>query len=130
MVRCPRCGREGRLEEYEVNGRRYLRVVHGGGRNRERCYLGPADGYEAAGPLLLLRLHNLMDVDYAEVAFDAITTLLTKVKLEGLGEPGRWLPKVRELRSALEVLLPELRRLEEELERLRRQAEGLGEGVG
>jgi hypothetical protein len=118
VVKCPRCGAEGRLEEYEVNGRVYLRVVYGSGKNRVRCYLGPAESYAVAGPLLGLFLRNLHDNDYAHVVEDSISILEEKVKLHGLSEAREWLPRVTRMIYVLEEALPRLRKLQKELERL------------
>ena len=129
-MRCPRCGREGRLEVYESKGRRYLRVVHGSGRSRERCYLGPADGYEHAAPLLLLPLTNLADFDYASVIDAALSIFYDRVRRDGLERPSAFAERVRGVREVLERYLPRLRRLEEELRRLARQfEEEVGEGA-
>jgi len=118
-MRCPRCGREGRLEEYEVNGRRYLRVVHGSYPKRERCYLGPADSYSHAAPLLQLRLRSLADVDYAEVVQDAVESLLAQAELRGYGEEaGEWLARVRRMRQVLEEELERAKAVEARLEKL------------
>jgi len=123
-MKCPRCGLEGRLEKYCVNGRPYLRVVHGSGRNRKRCYLGPADDYEHAAPILWLRLRNLAEIDYAAVVQDAVDTLLAYASRRGLGEEAKeWLVKVRRLREVLEREVERVKAMERELERLARSEE-------
>jgi len=118
VVRCPRCGLDGRLEEYVVNGRAYLRVVHGSGKSKVQCYIGPADFYVHAAGLLRLGLTNLQDVDYVDLVEEAAYRLVRYAKTLGFSEPEAWLTKVRELRMVLEELLPELKKLEEVLERL------------
>jgi hypothetical protein len=118
-VVCPRCGEPGYLERYEVAGRRYLRVVHGRGRNRRRCYIGPAEGYDYVEQHLALGLTNKLDVRYEEVALSALEHFLLEVQLarsRGEAEVAEALGRVRELRSQLEARLAELRRLEGELE--------------
>jgi len=123
-MKCPRCGAEGRLEKYYVKGRPYLRVVHGSGKNRKRCYLGPADDYEHAAPILWLRLRNLAEIDYAAVVQDAVDTLLAYASRRGLGEEAReWLAKVRRLREVLEEELERVKAMERGLERLARSEE-------
>jgi len=121
MVRCPRCGSEGRLEEYVVNGRRYLRVVHGSGKDRKQCYIGPSDNYFHAAALLRLGLTNLKDVDYAELAIALAWRVETVARTRGLSEPEEWLPRVKRLREELELLLPKLEKLEEMLEQLAKE---------
>jgi len=122
-MRCPRCGLEGRLEKYYVNGRAYYRVVHGSGKSRTRCYLGPADDYLHAAPILWLRLRNLAEIDYAAVVQDAIDTLLSLASRYGMGEEAaEWLARVRRLREALERELLRVEAVERELERLARAA--------
>jgi len=123
-MKCPRCGLEGRLEKYYVSGRPYLRVVHGSGRNRTRCYLGPADDYTHAASILWLRLRNLAEIDYASVVQDAVDTLLSYASRYGLGEAAKeWLVKVRRLREVLEEELPRVKSFESELERLAKSEE-------
>ena len=119
-VVCPRCGELGYLEKYIVAGRAYLRVVHGRGKNRRRCYVGPAEGYEHAEVHLALGLTNRMDVRYDEVAVSAldhflIEAMLARTKSEA--ELAEALERARRLRSLLEERLGELQRLEEALER-------------
>jgi len=129
MVRCPKCGLEGRIEKYYVNGRAYLRVVHGSGKSKVQCYIGPADNYIHAGELLRLYLTNLQDVDYAALAAELAWRVVMFARTLGLSEPGEWLAKVRGLREELEALLPELEKLEQELDRLdkvRREQEQYG----
>jgi len=123
-MRCPRCGREGRFEVYEVNGRKYLRVVHGSGKSRERCYLGPVESYSRVGPLLSLHLHNLKDIDYAVVVQSAVDRLLYLAKRYGLGEEAKeWHAKVKRVREVMERELERVRKLEKELERLAKSEE-------
>jgi len=123
-MKCPRCGAEGRLEKYYVKGRPYLRVVHGSGKNRKRCYLGPEGDYEHVAPILWLRLRNLAEIDYAIVVQDAVDTLLAYASRYGLGEGAKeWLARVRRLREVLEEELPRVKAMERELERLARSEE-------
>jgi len=129
VVRCPRCGLDGRLEEYVVNGRAYLRVVHGSGKSKVQCYIGPADFYVHAAGLLRLGLTNLQDVDYVDLVEEAAYRLVRYARTLGLSQPSEWLVKVRELRRVLEELLPQVKELEEELDRLdkvRREQEQYG----
>ena len=115
-VVCPRCGEPGYLESYEVAGRRYLRVVHGRGKNRRRCYVGPAGDYEHAELLLALGLTNVMDVDYALVAENAVRRFISEVRLRRFSESKRsLLDKVDTLRRTLQHLVKELGELEEDL---------------
>ena len=118
---CPRCWEEGRLEKYYSGGRAYLRVVHGSGKNRRRCYLGPAEDYEHAGRLLLLPLRNLAEVDYVAVVEDAAETLLLQAERPRPGESAaKWLTRVRRLRETLERELERAKAVEKELERTAR----------
>jgi hypothetical protein len=119
-VVCPRCGELGYLEKYTVAGRTYLRVVHGRGKNRRRCYVGPAEGYEHAEAQLGLGLTNRIDVRYEEVALSAVEHFLLEAQLvpsKGEAELASFLERSRRLKSLLEEKLAELQRLEEELER-------------
>jgi hypothetical protein len=121
---CPRCGLPGRLERYESNGRVYLRMVHGTKKERRYCYLGPAEDYVVAGPLLQLPLANLKDVDYVMVVDYAASKLLDEAKLKGYGERvGEYLAMVRRLRERLLQLLARAKAVEEELTRFREAAE-------
>jgi len=106
-----RCGQEGRLEKYHVSGRAYYRVAHGSGKEKRRCYLGPADDYAHAAPLLWLRLRNPAEVDYSMVVQDAVDALLSLASRYGLGEAaGEWVQKVRRLREVLEEELPRVKK--------------------
>jgi len=119
-VVCPRCGELGYLEKYSVADRAYLRVVHGRGKQRRKCYVGPAEGYEHAEVHLALGLTNRLDVRYEEVAVSAIEHFLLEALLarsKGEAELAEALERVRRLRSLLEERLGELQRLEEDLER-------------
>jgi len=128
-VVCPRCGELGYLEKYIVADRAYLRVVHGRGKSRKRCYIGPAGNYEHAELLLALGLTNRMDVRYDEVAVSALDHFLLEAMLartKSEAELAEALERARRLRSLLEERLAELQRLEEALERelrLRRKEE-------
>jgi hypothetical protein len=115
-VMCPRCGETGYLESYEVAGRRYLRVVHGRGKSRKRCYIGPAGDYEHAELLLALGLTNVMDVDYALVAENAVRRFIQEVRLRRFSESKRALiDRVEALVRTLQHLIEELGELEEDL---------------
>jgi hypothetical protein len=115
-VMCPRCGEAGYLESYEVAGRRYLRVVHGRGKSRKRCYIGPAGDYEHAELLLALGLTNVMDVDYALVAENAVRRFIQEVRLRRFSESKKALiDKVEALVRTLQHLIEELGELEEDL---------------
>ena len=117
---CPRCGELGYLEKYSVAGRTYLRVVHGRGKQRRRCYVGPAEGYEHAEVHLALGLTNRLDVRYEEVAVSALEHFLLEAWLarsKGEAELAEVLERARRLRPQLGEKLAELQRLEEELER-------------
>jgi len=119
-VVCPRCGELGYLEKYIVADRAYLRVVHGRGKSRKRCYIGPAGNYEHAELLLALGLTNRMDVRYDEVAVSALDHFLLEAMLartKSEAELAEALERARRLRSLLEERLAELQRLEEALER-------------
>jgi hypothetical protein len=111
-VICPRCGEQGYLEKYTVAGRSYIRVVHGRGKSRKRCYVGPAEGYEHDEPHLSLGLTNKLDIRYDAVAVSALEHFLSEAQLKG----EEALERVRRLRAFLEEKLVELHKLEAELQ--------------
>ena len=81
-VICPRCHKEGVLEEFRVYGRRYLRVVHyyydeDGRREKKRCYIGPADDYDHVNRLHRLEVTNLKDVDPAIIIENAVRNYIS-----------------------------------------------------
>jgi hypothetical protein len=115
-VVCPRCGMSGYLERQYRGDRAYLYVVHGRGKNRTRCYIGPAESYEHAELLHLLGLTNIMDVDYAFVAESAVRRFIQEVRLRRFSESKKALiDRVEALVRALQHLIEELGELEEDL---------------
>jgi hypothetical protein len=127
-VVCPRCGELGYVERRVVRTsggewgkvKTYIYVVHGRGRDKRRCYIGPAEGYDYVEQHLALGLTNVMDVRYEEVAVSAIDHFLLEAQLartKSEAELAEALERARRLRSLLEERLGELQRLEEALER-------------
>jgi len=80
-VICPRCGSEGILEIFNVNGRQYLRVVHyyydvKKKRRKRLCYIGPVDEYEYVNRLHLLGVTNLKDSDPSKIVENVVNTFI------------------------------------------------------
>jgi hypothetical protein len=117
-VTCPRCGEQGYYETHSVAGRRYLYVVHGTGKKRRKCYIGPVDSYVHADMLLTLGLTNVKDIDYLEVAVNALERLIADVKMLEAKENGREeaLEKLKIAEKRLTGYIEEIRRLREEIE--------------
>lgn len=70
---CPRCHRFGYRSIEKRGNRRYIYYIHrdDAGR-RSKCYVGPVGGYSYAERLHMLDLDNLADVDYLQVALNAV----------------------------------------------------------
>jgi hypothetical protein len=128
-VVCPRCGARGSVEEYEVNGRVYLRVRHYAGKRVTRsgkvvsryryCYLGPKEDYLHAAPLLRQPLTNVLEHDYLTEASEAVEKVLSAAAA----------PLTEEARDRAAAALRELIRLcEEWSRRARRLLENLERG--
>jgi hypothetical protein len=119
-VICPRCGGLGYIEKHNVAGNEYLYVVHGYGKKRTKCYIGPADSYSHAEWLLSLGLTNIHDIDYLTVVENALTRFINNVKLkrmkdnEGKTEARE---KLRIAEKKLREYLEEITRLKEEVEK-------------
>jgi hypothetical protein len=118
-VECPRCGQPGYIEKHNVNGNVYLYVVHGYGKKRTKCYIGPVDSYSHAEWLLSLGLTNIHDIDYLVVAENALIRFIGNVKLKRMkGDEGKV-----EAREKLRIAEKKLREYLEEITRLREEVE-------
>jgi len=117
---CPRCGQMGHTEAYNIGGKRYLYVVHGYGKNKTKCYIGPVDGYDHAEFMLALGLTNIHDVDYLIVAENALIRFINEMSLKRMGgNQGRAeaLEKVKVAEKKLQVYLEEITKLRKDIEK-------------
>ncbi|MCI4409366.1 MAG: hypothetical protein JHC26_09755 [Thermofilum sp.] len=119
-VVCPRCGQLGYLEKHNVAGNEYLYVVHGYGKKRQKCYIGPVESYSHAEWILSLGLTNIHDIDYFAVAENALTRFIGNVKLKRMKDDEEKIEAYEKLKVAekrLHEYLEEITRLREEIEK-------------
>jgi hypothetical protein len=119
-VVCPRCGQPGYIEKHSVAGNEYLYVVHGYGKKRTKCYIGPVDSYSHAEWMLSLGLTNIHDIDYLAVAENALIRFINNVKLKRMKDDEGKVEARDKLRMAekkLREYLEEITRLKEEVEK-------------
>jgi len=117
---CPRCGGLGYTEVYNIGGKRYLYVVHGYGKKRTKCYIGPVDGYDHAEFLLALGLTNIHDVDYLIVTENALIRFINEMSLKRMKDnEGRAeaLEKLKVAEKKLQTYLEEIAKLKKEIEK-------------
>jgi hypothetical protein len=117
-VTCPRCGEQGYTETHSVAGRRYLYIVHGTGKKRRKCYIGPVEEYVHADMLLTLGLRNIQDIDYLEVALNALERLIAHVSELRLEQGGKMeaLEKLKIAEKRLTEYIEEIEKLRGEIE--------------
>jgi hypothetical protein len=126
QIVCPRCYSVGTLEEYESNGKIYLRVRHRKERKTFFCYLGPRDRYTYASKILRQPLNNLAHHSYAEEAVQAIDNLIEQARrpfLDKREEAERTLAEMKYLISRMDELKERLRVEAEILEQRLKQSE-------
>lgn len=119
-VVCPRCGGLGYAEAYNIGGKRYLYVVHGHGKNRTKCYIGPVDGYDHAELLLALGLTNIHDIDYLIVIENALIRFINEMSLKRMKDEGGRTEALEKLKAAekkLQVYLEEITKLRKDIEK-------------
>jgi hypothetical protein len=131
-VKCPRCGAPGSLKVFKVADRLYLRVDHGSSKKRTYCYLGPADEYIHADWLLALGLTNLNDVDFLEIALNALERLKAGIERLRFEQGGKReaLEKLKIAENKLTEYIEEIENLRKELEEELKEEEELEEEVG
>jgi len=71
---CPRCGQIGTRFVREIYGRKYVYYRHYDSESKKvrYCYIGPLEGYQHVDSLHGLRLTNIIDQDYIDVAILSI----------------------------------------------------------
>lgn len=117
---CPRCGQMGYTETYNIGGKRYLYVVHGYGKNKTKCYIGPVGGYDHAEFMLALGLTNLHDVDFLIVTENALIRFINEMSLKRMKDSeGRAeaLEKLKVAEKKLQSYLEEITRLRKDIEK-------------
>ncbi|MEM4554216.1 MAG: hypothetical protein QXI86_08340 [Ignisphaera sp.] len=95
---CPRCGIEGYVSVERRGGRYYIYYIHYDpvSKSRRRCYVGPVEGYRHAEHIHMLDLDNLADVDYLQVALNAINAYVLRARRFGRREAVERLGKLVE----------------------------------
>lgn len=125
-IMCPRCGQMGYTEIHNIGGKRYLYVVHGYGKNRTKCYIGPVGGYDHAEFMLALGLTNIHDVDYLIVAENALIRFINEMSLIRMkDDAGRAeaLEKLKVAEKKIQSYLEEISKLRKDIEK---EIEALG----
>jgi hypothetical protein len=100
------------VSEFEVKGRKYLRIVHSG-KGKTYHYIGPSEEYRHAEHLHRLLLTNLRDADYVSIASEAIRKAVER--LRGL-KSGEALKEALRIRKSLTDLIGEIDRFIREME--------------
>jgi len=81
---CPRCNQLGSRFVRVINGRRYLYFRHYDSESKRvrQCYIGPIDGYEYVEKLHSLRLTNVLDQNYIDIAILSIVRAAERLARE------------------------------------------------
>ncbi|MEM4964981.1 MAG: hypothetical protein QXT13_12620 [Pyrobaculum sp.] len=77
---CPRCGKTGRRYVLKRNGKPYIYYVHYNAKQRQFCYIGPAEKYDYVERFHNLALTNFKDADYYDTLAQVITLIVQKSK--------------------------------------------------
>jgi len=98
---CPRCGRLGNRFVREIYGRKYVYYRHYDSESKKvrYCYIGPAEKYEHAEKFHGLKLTNILEQDYIDVAILSIIKASERLARES---------KDIDYEKALEIVLERL----------------------
>ncbi|MEM1903349.1 MAG: hypothetical protein QXW44_06675 [Pyrobaculum sp.] len=77
---CPRCGKTGRRYTLRRNGKPYIYYVHYNYKQRQFCYIGPAEKYDYVERFHNLALTNFKDANYYDTLAQVITLIVQKSK--------------------------------------------------
>lgn len=104
---CPRCGLLGYRSVERRHNRYYVYFIHvdPDTKKMRKCYAGPADGYDYVERMHSLNLDNLDDVDYYDVALNAITKYILRAEKEVSERQHLREEHLRKLKRLIEILL-------------------------
>ena len=110
---CPRCGLLGYRSVERRHSRYYVYFIHvdPDTKKMRKCYVGPADGYDYVERMHSLNLDNLDDVDYYDVALNAIAKYILKAEKEIEERQHLREEHLRKVKRLIEILEEAMRRL-------------------
>ena len=101
---CPRCGKLGHTYTRTIGNRQYLYIVHGAGRNKKFCYIGPVGGYFEVERIHKLDLKDALNVDYVETALRALENFQSKLERGEAEITEKTVEKLEQLRALIDYL--------------------------
>ncbi|MEM4952206.1 MAG: hypothetical protein QXV81_08100 [Ignisphaera sp.] len=110
---CPRCGLLGYRSVERRHNRYYIYFIHIDTSTKKirKCYIGPADGYDYVERIHALNLDNLDNINYYDVALNALIKYILKAEKEIEERQHLREEHLRKIRHLMEILEKAIERL-------------------